>query len=109
VAARGNRRRRLAGRLAGDGQQGLPATNRDGKKYRNEEEDLGKSPGSSEGREKRRRSGSAVRGGAPVVALRRRRCRGEEELRGAVRFEEGARGVLGASYIGPRGERRGRG
>jgi hypothetical protein len=53
----------LAGRLAGDGQTRPPGHQSRREKHRIEEEDKGDSPRSSEGRERRRRSGSRRRGG----------------------------------------------
>jgi hypothetical protein len=52
-----------------------------------------------------RGAGGADRGegGAPAVVLRRRRCRGEVELRGAVWFEGGARGFLYRAERGAEG------
>jgi hypothetical protein len=61
----------LAGQLAGGGQQGLLATKSQGKNYQIEKEATRISPEGSEGREERRRSGSAARAelrrGAPAA------------------------------------------
>jgi hypothetical protein len=95
---------RLAGRLAGGGQQGLLAT----KCYRKTTE-LKRRPRENylEARKGGKGAGAAdpSEGGTLAAVLWRRCCRGVEELRGAVWFGEGARCFLYRAERGAEGAR----
>jgi hypothetical protein len=98
--------RRLHGhrKFTGDSQTRPPGHQSRRGKLRNEEESKGDSLGSSEGRERRRRSGSGRRGGAPAAL----RCGGAAQARrgrGGGADGEGARG----GFIGRRGKGKGHG